>query len=104
MLDLGSIRSIDLDFDFELDYDLSLFNDFYEFLCVIAFFLGDISGGFTPKLSKGVNLSSGKLTSMGLMSSPLMLSGCKKLMYSLVLSKTCLFSRLYFVVVVSYSL
>ncbi len=76
LLDLGSKDfnlSLDLDFE-ELDYyDLSLFNDFYEFLCVNKFLRGVISGDLTPKLSNGVNLSSGKLTSMGLISSPLTL-------------------------------
>ena len=60
LLDLGStdfLLSIDLDFE-ELDYyDLSLFNDFYEFLFVTKFLRGVISGDLTPKLSNGVNLS-----------------------------------------------
>lgn len=45
LLDLGSKDfnlSFDLDFE-ELDYyDLSLFNDFYEFLCVTKFLRGVI--------------------------------------------------------------
>ncbi len=77
LLDLGSSDfnlSLDLDFEELGYYDLSLFNDFYEFLCVTYKFLrGVISGDLTPKLSNGVNLSSGKLTSMGLISSPLTL-------------------------------
>ena len=61
LLDLGSFEVdflLSRDFDFELDYDLSLVNDFYEFLLYVAttllFLLVSSGGCLTPKLSKGV--------------------------------------------------